>query len=543
MAQILSIITTIIFHKKPKNMQTNRRQFIHQLGLVGLGTTLFTPFSTDLFAKSRISLPRSKPEAQGIDSAGIMGFLDAIAKSKHEFHSLMIVRHGQVVAEGWWSPYRADAKHTLYSMSKSFTSTAIGFLVAEGKLKVSDKVVSFFPEYLPENISEYLAALTIKDLLSMAVGNETEPSVRNEDNWVKAFLAWPIKNKPGSTFLYNSMATYMCSAIVQKVSGQKLIDYLKPRLFVPLGIEGADWEEDSSGINTGGWGLRVRTEDLAKFGQLYLQKGVWNGKQLIPKAWVEEATSFKIQQPSPAKPSRPDAENDWLQGYCYQFWRCRHNAYRGDGAYGQYTIVMPDYDAVIAITSETSNMQGILDLVWEHLLPAMEPEPISTKGIFADALKQRMSTLALLPLKGGATNVLNVANKKFEIQPNSLKVSSIGIQFGKKGDFQCEIKNEIGTHLINGGVEKWVLAETDLPRPNLVVSSKIKSPPSEKIAVSGTWKTNDTFEITIRYYESTHTDFMLCQFGGDMITVSFDNSINRMSGAKDKRPVLKGKVV
>ncbi|MEZ4901033.1 MAG: serine hydrolase [Spirosomataceae bacterium] len=456
-------------------MPTTRRIFLQQLAWAGVGSMLLSPFSADLLAKPKLSLPRSTPESQGMDSAGIVNFLDAIAQSNHEFHSLMIVRHGKVVAEGWWSPYGANIKHTLYSMSKSFTSTAIGFLVAEKKLKVSDKVVSFFPEELPDNVSENLASLTIKDLLSMAVGHETEPSIRNENNWVKAFLAWPIKNIPGTTFLYNSMATYMCSAIVQRVSGQKLIDYLTPRLFVPLGIEDADWEEDGSGINTGGWGLRVRTEDLAKFGQLYLQKGVWNGQQILPKAWVEEATSFKIQQPSPAKPTRPNAQNDWLQGYCYQFWRCRHNAYRGDGAFGQYTIVMPDQEAVIAITSETSNMQGILDLIWTHLLPAMKTESLPTNMALSNALKQRMNTLTLPPAAGGITNHLAIANKVYQMESNDSKVESIRLLFDKKGGFQVQRKDAMGIHVINGGIERWVLGQTDLARPNLVVSSRIKT--------------------------------------------------------------------
>ena len=188
---------------------------------------------------------------------------------------------------------------------------------------------------------------------------------------MKKFLSIPIINEPGSKFLYNSLATYMLSAIVQKVTGEKVVDYLTPRLFEPLGIQGMDWEVDPMGINTGGWGLRVKTEDLAKFGQLYLQKGMWNGKQIIPADWIEEATTAKIMQDPDAPQSRKDS-SDWLQGYCYQFWRCRNNAYRGDGAYGQFIIVMPEKDAVVAITAETSDMQDEINLVWKFLLPAFE---------------------------------------------------------------------------------------------------------------------------------------------------------------------------
>src|SRR5262249_23647037 len=226
--------------------------------------------------------------------------LDAVAASKHEFHSLMLIRRGHVVAEGWWSPYRAEAIHTLYSLSKSFTSTAVGLAVAEGKLKVSDPVTAFFPDDLPEKISDNLSALRVKDLLTMSVGHaeDSTGAIRKQDNWVKAFLALPIQNPPGTAFLYNSGATYMLSAIVQKLTRQTVLEYLRPRLVEPLAIQGMTWEVCPRGINTGGWGLSVPTEALAKFGRLYSQKGQWNGRQVLPAAWVDEATSFKIQQPA-----------------------------------------------------------------------------------------------------------------------------------------------------------------------------------------------------------------------------------------------------
>jgi CubicO group peptidase (beta-lactamase class C family) len=294
-------------------------------------------------------LPRSTPEAQGVSSAGIFDFIEAAEAKGHELHSFMMLRHGKVIAEGWWAPYAPDLRHTMYSMSKSFASTAVGFAVAEGKLSVEDKVVSFFPDDLPEKVSENLAALRIKDLLTMSVGNEKEPTqpVVKSENWVRTFLAQPITHQPGTVFMYNSAATYMCSAIVQKVTGQKIIDYLKP-LFEPLGITGMTWEECPRGINTGGWGLSIRTEDMAKFGQLYLQKGKWQGRQILPEAWIEEATSKHIQQTKSVKPGRAAEENDWMQGYGYQFWRCRFGAVRGDGAFGQFTIMLPAQDASLS---------------------------------------------------------------------------------------------------------------------------------------------------------------------------------------------------
>src|SRR4051812_38253817 len=181
-----------------------------------------------LFSQSQNSLPRSTPEAEGVSAQGITTFLDSVAKSKHEFHSFMLLRHGKVIAEGWWNPYRADLKHTLYSLSKSFTATAVGFARAEGKLSLDDKVLSFFPLERPDTVSAHLQQLTVKDLLTMSVGQEPDPSpiVSGDTNWVRRFLTLPIKYEPGSRFLYNSVATYMLSAIVSKVTGEKVIDYL-----------------------------------------------------------------------------------------------------------------------------------------------------------------------------------------------------------------------------------------------------------------------------------------------------------------------------
>jgi CubicO group peptidase (beta-lactamase class C family) len=375
---------------------TNRKPFL-------IAALLFLFLSFQL--GSQTILPRSTPEEQGVSSKGIMEFLDAIGKSKHEMHSIMILRHGKVIAEGWWSPYRSDLKHTLYSLSKSFTSTAVGFAVAEGKLSVNDKVISFFPDKLPEKISENLSQLSIKDLLSMSAGQAPDPSfaVAPTDDWIKTFFATPILNKPGSVFLYNSMATYMLSAIVQKVTGEKIVDYLKPRLFDPLGIYGMDWEIDASGINVGGWGFRVKTEDIARFAQLYLQKGKWNGKQVLPEAWVEEATTFKIDN-APGMPQIRKDSSDWRQGYCYQFWRSRHNSYRGDGAFGQYALVLPGEDAVIAITSETMDMQGELNLIWKYLLPAMQVDKTALNKNDAASLKKRLANLKLqLPAEADTT--------------------------------------------------------------------------------------------------------------------------------------------
>lgn len=322
-----------------------------------------------LFADSD-SIPRATPESQGVSSSAIRAFVEAADEQVDSMHSFMLVRHGKVIAESWWVPEAAEKSHILWSLSKSFTSAAVGFAVAEGKLNIDDKVLKFFPDDVPAEPSENLKAMRVRDLLTMSTGHAAEPWWSGDDVWTKRFLAEPVVHKPGSTFRYNTPATYMLSAIVQKVTGQTVVDYLTPRLFEPLGIEKPTWDKSPQGICIGGYGLYLRTEDIAKFGQLYLQKGQWNGKQIIPAEWITQATSKEVENDKAPSAGNPD----WRQGYGFQFWQCRHGAYRGDGKDGQFCIVLPEQDAVIAITAKTRNMQKQLDLVWEHLLPAFQDE-------------------------------------------------------------------------------------------------------------------------------------------------------------------------
>jgi len=345
------------------------------------------------------SIPRSTPEAEGVSSSAIQKFIESYKKEKHELHSVMIIRHGKVISEAWWSPYAADLKHSMYSVSKSWTSTAVGFAVSENKLQVSDKVLSFFPEYADLSTNNFLKDLTVKDLLTMSVGHKVEPLrsvIVMQPDWIRGFLKTPIEYAPGTKFLYNTLATYMLSGIVQKVTGQSLITYLEPRLFKPLGISGVDWEYDSKGINTGGWGIRVKTEDMAKLGLTYLNGGKYLGKQVISNAWVKEATQKHIDQNPEASQAKKDS-SDWLQGYGYQFWRCRNGAFRADGAYGQYIVMMPEQDAVVVITSESMDLQDDLNMIWEHLLPAFGKVKLPVNNPANHSFKQFLQTPNIEP--------------------------------------------------------------------------------------------------------------------------------------------------
>ncbi len=312
-------------------------------------------------------IEKATPESQGIPSSAILNFLNKVNQQELEVHSFMLLKNGRNIADCWWKPYAAQYRHQLFSLSKSFTSIAIGLAVEEGLLTTGTLVADIFADEmkeLGEKVDEKIKKMTVKNLLTMGTGMTYENWVWDEgdnSNNILEFLSSHVKNEPGSTFFYNTLATYMCSAIITRLTGQKLVDYLMPRLFEPLGID-PFWEEDKLGISYGGFGLNIRTEDIAVFGQMLLQNGEFNGRQLVPEAWVKEATSKQIN-------NGEDADSDWAQGYGYQFWRCvPDGVYRGDGMYGQYCIVMPDQNCVIAVTSNL-DMDKFMKLIWNDLLP------------------------------------------------------------------------------------------------------------------------------------------------------------------------------
>lgn len=344
------------------------------------------------------SLPRSTPEAEGISSAAILSFVAAAEAKIDALHGFMLVRHGRVAAEGWWQPYSAERTHILNSLTKSFTSTAVGLAIAEGKLRLEDPVLRFFPEHAPEHPDAWLQQMTVRDLLRMATGHAKKDVDRYFNrvpllpapDLMSRFFKMPIVNPPGTQFVYDPAGSHMLSMIVQRVTGQTVEDYLRSRLFEPLGIAGVSWERDGKGVSYGAFGLHVHTEDIAKFGQLYLQKGQWEGRQLLPAAWVAEATRKQIDNRKPN-----DTSSDWAQGYGYQFWMCRHGFYRGDGAFGQFCIVMPQYDAVVAITSGTKDMAGVMTLVWDKIVPAFHDGALPPDEAAAAKLSAKMKSLRL----------------------------------------------------------------------------------------------------------------------------------------------------
>ncbi len=450
--------------------------------------------------------PRSSPEAQGVSSSAVLSFVDA-ADRIDSMNSFMLLRHGHVVAEGWWAPYDAESPHSLYSLSKSFTSTAVGMAISEGKLSLDDEVLKFFPDEAPAEPSGNLKAMRVSDLLRMTTGHQTEPPRTATPSWAKSFLAHPVPFKPGTHFLYNTSATYMLSAIVQKATGKTLLDYLKPRLFEPLGIEKPTWEASPQGISAGGYGLSLRTEDIAKFGQLYLQKGKWQKKQLVAESWVEAATTRQTSNGSNPK-------SDWDQGYGYQFWRCRNGAYRGDGAFGQYCIVLPEQDAVIVITSGVKDMQAVLNLIWDKLAPALKASPLAADEEARTKLQQKLKGLSLRPQEGSAS-AAKVLGKKYEFAANDRKLESITLESdGKDGAVTLVTRFD--------GVEQRIVCGGGAWRKGRGAWGTLATQP---VAASGAWTEDDTFAAKLCFYETPFIFSARLKFSGDEMRCDLEANV------------------
>jgi len=477
------------------------------------------------------SLPRSTPEAEGVSSEAIQKYIEKIDPKKHELHSYMLIRHGKVISEAWWKPYAADKVHSMYSVSKSWTSTAIGFAVSEKRLSVQDKVISFFPEYADLKDKPFIQDLRVQDLLTMSVGHEKEPLrsvIVMQPDWIRGFLNHPIVAKPGTKFLYNTLATYMLSAIIQKVTGETTLAYLKPRLLDPLHITGIDWESDQKGINVGGWGIRVKTEDMAKLGLLYLNKGKFEGKQILPAAWVEEATSKHIdQEPDATAEKRATGQYaDWIQGYGYQFWRSRHNSFRGDGAYGQYILMMPEQDAVLIITSESQDLPDDLNQVWTNLLPAFQ----------AKVLPQNPKALATLKAYNTARKleapVSNQPNKPLNtdliLDKNPFDFAKLALKSTWETTTLTITTKDSTQHTFKLGFRNWELGKTNLLGPYMLRAARVDLAQKSPFDYAGSYRILDdqSIEITLRYLESPHHWTMIWRENGLEVVNSYEPKVN-----------------
>jgi CubicO group peptidase (beta-lactamase class C family) len=470
------------------------------------------------------SLERVTPESVGLASAAIERFLDALEASGAEMHGLMIIRHGKVAAEGWWFPYAPGIRHGCQSLTKTYAATAVGLAYDEGLVRLDDRVVDIFPEYVPPDPSEHLLQMTVRDVLRMGTGMVSMPHLGDPD-WIQAFFATPVVHAPGTAFYYNSAGSSLLGAIVRKLTGQRLIDYLKPRLFDVIGIDAANlkWLRHADGLENGGGGLFATTEDNARLMLLYLQHGAWGGRQVLSREWVRQATSHQID--SREDPGIPDCR----LGYGFQLWMCKpHGVYRADGAFGQYSIVFPELDMVVAI-NETAALgagaQRTLDIVWEHLLPSVG-EPLADDPAACGALRQRLGRLALprprynpaSPLaEESAAWVFRLQENTASIDPSMYRlftereirgIETLGLAFANQ---TCRLSWSIA------GTDYQLLLGLDgMPRLNHYLT--VTGLPEMALA-SGAWPADDVFEVDVRFIETCFRKVITIAFEDDRIRV------------------------
>ena len=447
-----------------------------------------------------MSLPRSTPSAQGVDAAGLRDFVVALESEGLAPHSLMLARHGQVVAEGWWHPYSAQRPALVYSLSKAVTATAVGLLVDEGRLGLDDPVLGFFPEVDPAEIAPLWAQVLVKHCLSMTVGHEVDaweavahrarsswsgvPDAEGEAgvDWVRHVFATTPTEAPGTLFTYNQAATYLLSRIVDRVTGAGVVDLLRGRLLRDLGVEDIPWDCDPQGHELGFTGAHLTTEAILTLAQLYLGGGVLGDRRLLSKQWCDEATTGF----GPTD-RRPGVNPDWARGYGYSFWM-QQVGYRGDGAFGQFLVVLPEHDVALAVTSEQENMQATLDLVWRHLLPAFDRAGSPT----ADAeLAELLASRRIEPLAGGASGGEAVS---LERAPGSdLSTRYEGVAIRHEGiSWVVDLRRGDQVLPVRVGHGEWAAST--------LTSGGYELP----VVASGGWRDDDTFVAEVIVIETPH---------------------------------------
>jgi CubicO group peptidase (beta-lactamase class C family) len=422
--------------------------------VIGCSRSVQSPYTYD------DGLPRSTPEEQGVPSKTIARFFQMIEEKAYDVHGLMMIRHGKVIAEHWWAPYAPQYQHAMYSATKTFTAVAVGFAVQEGLLNIEDKVISFFPDLLPDTISPQLAGLSVKHLLTMSVGHSSTRYTGSGVSQVRSFLAAPFAHEPGTSFAYNITASHMLSHIITKVSGVSIYEYLRPRLLDPLDIEDVIWEMDNDGYNMGNGGSHMKTSDLAKMGLFLINKGKWNGQQLLDPAWIEAATTPHIYQHPELTPKElEDSDNDASQGYGYQIWMGRHHSYRAIGGQNQLIMVIPDYDFILVCHSSIGDEAGFNNLIYD-MLPSM-----SDKKLKADKSFDLNATIAGYeikhPFEGNRTSKVTMSARRYQMEENTSGIRSILFRFDASGNCYITFVTASAIHNIPFGLDSWLSGMTD----------------------------------------------------------------------------------
>jgi CubicO group peptidase (beta-lactamase class C family) len=469
-------------------------------------------------------LERGEPRESGVNAASVAAFLDDAAAAGLDIHGLMLHRGGRVVAEGWRWPYRADRPRIMHSATKSVLACAIGMALEEGRLRLQDKVISFFPELLSGSVDAKMASMTVEHLLTMRAGHgdETSGSIWRgiATSWTAEFFKIPLVYPPGTTFMYTSAASYMLSAIVTRVTGQTLHDYLKPRFFEPLGIQGEQWDIGPDNVNPGGNGLTMKTADLLKLGVLHAQGGVWGGRRILSAAWVAEAT-------------RSHGDD-----YGYQWTTSAGGAYAAIGIFMQFVMVFPDHQATLAVVGASQEGSRVYRPVVQRHFPRAFEQPLpASEAQEADArLRSRLVAAgAQPPIAANSSNTAaRVSGKTFRMEPNPFGVTAVRFVFEND---RCvfHLLDAAGDHSVVCGLRAWLESHTDVPGADLHHGYALQA---AVVVASAAWTDENTLRMSWIFAETAFQDTVICRFANDGVTV--ERSVNVNSSARSW-PQLSGK--
>ena len=493
-----------------------------------------------------IPLPRALPHECGVDPSGVVDFLQAVTEQGLELHSFLLYRQGAVVAEAYWQPYSAHRLHVQHSATKSWTATAIGLLIDDGRLSLDAKVVSFFPDLCPQPISANLAAMTVEDLLTMRTGHTRGISGgdwRNlQSSWVEAFLNEPVDEPPGQSFIYSSASSFMLSAIVTQVTGQTMHALLQARVLGYLGLDHLEWDLAPGGFNSGGNGLSCTSEDSLKFGVLHLNHGQWQGRQLLSPQWVSEATRNQVQDvwmgEFDGKQYLPRDKNKaneaQREGYGYQWWMTEHGGYYASGVFGQQCMVLPEQDTVIVFTCGLRLGEKRLHAaLWQHLFPALGRTAVDANASQAQ-LDALIDGLRLPTLHGLQSSPASRALQgRFAIEPNEDGVREVAFDF--QADY-CDftLVDHRGTHHVRAGFRQPIETLTSITGNYLHHQYQ---PEQTAVVAQACWSTEGELRMDWRFVETAFGDHVTGRVQDGRLR--FDRGVNTNAGAL-QRPTLIG---
>ena len=483
----------------------------------------------------RKEFERAAPESVGIPSAAVERLLDKLESGFTEPHGLMIMRRGKICAEGWWAPYAPGLRHGLQSLSKTYSATAVGIAYTEGLLKLEDRLIDIFPEESPAEPSENLKKLTVRDVLCMGCGMETMPAPGKD--WIREFLHTPVVHEPGTTYMYNSVGSTLLCAIVRRLTGMSVHEYLTPRLYEKIGIdpENVGYMHMPDGTEVGGGGFYTTTEDNLRLMKLYADGGVWDGQRILAADYVEKATSLQNESATEAK-GNPEAKDNFV-GYGFQIWMCRpKGVYRADGAMGQFSIVAPDKDLILSINETATGAhwaQRSLDVIWEFLDEIGGEKVLPEDPEASGRLKARMKRLSLAapafaPYSPMAREISGAfyQMEKGRLTWNQNSVNWMSGWEGPGGFQRFSLSFRPGLCLLNyveDGREKQVEIGTDGSRR----INRVQEPgsPLSRLSLHGWWSGPDTFTVAARWVETCFEDLFRFTFRGDLVEIAQETSV------------------